>query len=680
MLIEKIHFEGDFMSKCYAAPYIMPAANMGKENPLPDIKNVSYIHAGIETTEKVREKDKTYINCGMIPTMLPYRQQDGYDRDRKDTAFTSVVLENEHLKAVFLPELGGRLWSLFDKDAGKELLYCNPVFQPGNLALRNAWFSGGVEFNVSIKGHNPLTCDPLFAQKITLSDGSEGLRMFEYERIRGVLYTIDAWIPEGGKMLYIRPRIENRTGKEIWMYWWSNIATPTVEKCRVIVPAEDTFINYFGNDHYILDFGKHDGCIENTDVSYPENLGRSLDFFYYIEDNDPKWITAVDKDGYGLIQCSTRELKGRKLFLWGEGAGGKNWNRFLTDGSNPGYIEIQAGLARTQLEHIPMPAGDVWTWVEGYGAANLDEAHGSFKAAQASVCRQLDETFPEGMTETLDKAKTVTATAGDFFLFGSGWGVLEEHKRAAEGGLALSADVKLPEGALTPAQKEWLVLLETGALPEADVKAEPKGYVVDEFWREKLAASIEKPENRNWYALMHMAVMEYAKGNVDGALKLFEESAATKENAWSFRNLAMIYRNEYKDVATALGFMEKAFALCKNCRGILVDTATTYLAAGEYEKWLEAFEQIGEFKTDGRLQLHKVSALIALGRYDEAKEILNPSFKMPDIKEADSSLSDIWFALYGKYVTDETGVTDPAEVKRLVEEKYPLGDLDFRTH
>ena len=668
------------MSKCYAAPYIMPAAGMGKENPLPDIKNVSYIHAGIETTENVREKDKKYINCGMISTMLPYRQQDGYDRDRKATAFTSVVLENEHLKAVFLPELGGRLWSLFDKDAGKELLYCNPVFQPGNLALRNAWFSGGVEFNVSIKGHNPLTCDPLFAQKITLSDGSEGIRMFEYERIRGVLYSIDAWIPEGSKMLYIRPRIENRTGKEIWMYWWSNIATPTVEKCRVIVPAEDTFINYFGNDHYILDFAKHEGCL-GTDISYPENLGRSLDFFYYIEDEDPKWITAVDKSGYGLIQCSTKELRGRKLFLWGEGAGGKNWNRFLTDGSNPGYIEIQAGLARTQLEHIPMAAGETWSWVEAYGAANCGEkAHGSFKEAQAAVEKVIDGIFEKGMTETLTAAKDIKAEAGEFVLFGSGWGVLEEHKRAAEGGLTLSDSITLPEGALTDAQKEWLVLLNEGFLPEKDVKSEPAGYLVDEFWREKLRESLKKPENRNWYALMQMGVMEYSGGDVEKALSFFKESVSVKENAWSLRNIAMIYRNEKGDLNTAVEYMEKAFALCKTCRGIVVDTATTFLAAKQYEKWLSAFESLEEFKNDGRISLHKVSALIALGRFDEAREILNPDFNMPDIKEADSSLSDIWFTLYGKYVTDETGITDPEKVKALVEEKYPLLNLDFRTH
>lgn len=109
----------------------------------------------------------------MISTMLPYCQQDGYNRDREEKVFKSVVIENEYLKAVFLPELGGRLWSLVDKTRDRELLYCNPVFQPGNLALRNAWFSGGVEFNVSIKGHNPLTCDPLFAQKITMPDKQE---------------------------------------------------------------------------------------------------------------------------------------------------------------------------------------------------------------------------------------------------------------------------------------------------------------------------------------------------------------------------------------------------------------------------------------------------------------------------------------------------------------------------
>ena len=668
------------MSKCYTAPYIMPSADLGKENPLPDIKNVSYIHAKIETTDAVPAELKKYINKGMISTMLPYRQQDGYNRERKNRTFNSVVLENEHLKAVFLPELGGRLWSLIDKKTSRELLYCNPVFQPGNLALRNAWFSGGVEFNVSIKGHNPLTCDPLFAQKITMPDGSEGVRMFEYERIRGVLYSIDAWIPKNSSLLYIRPKIENRTGKDIWMYWWSNIAVPAYKKTRVIVPTNETFINYFGNDHYVLDYSALPYTLD-TDVSYPDNLSRSLDFFYNIADGGEKWITAVDQEGYGLLQCSTSELKGRKLFVWGQGDGGKNWNRFLSDGSNDGYIEIQAGLARTQLEHIPMSDGETWSWVEAYGPINCGErVHGAWDTAVGIVSGKLEKLFEGGVNNSLSGVRNDKAVSGEILCLGSGWGALEEIARKAQNLPSLSSEIKIPNNSLTEAQQEWIDLLETGRLAERTVTAEPKGYVIDEFWHNLLKKSLETPENRNWYSLMHLGVMEYASGNTDTALSLFSESVEKKAKAWCYRNIAMIYRNEYHDIEKAYTYMEKAFELNKTCRGILIDTATTYLQAKHYSEWLEAYSQIGDMQKDSRLKIYKVKALMGLNHYKEATKILNYSFNMPDIKEGDTAISDVWFELYGKILSEETGITEPEKLRRLTEEKYPLKNLDFRTH
>jgi hypothetical protein len=76
-------------------------------------------------------------------------------------------------------------------------------------------------------------------------------------------------------------------------------------------------------------------------------------------------------------------LKGRKLFLWGTGTGGRNWQEWLSEPGHP-YIEIQAGLARTQLEHLPMPAQTEWAWLEGYGLMEGDPAkiHGQDCAAQ----------------------------------------------------------------------------------------------------------------------------------------------------------------------------------------------------------------------------------------------------------------------------------------------------------
>lgn len=671
------------MSKCYVEPYLIPSAGMGEESPLPDIKNNAYIHAKIELTDAVNAEDRKYINCGMIPTLLPYTEQNGYDRDRQDKIYQAVVLENKFLKAVFLPELGGRLWSLIDKETGRDLLYCNPVFQPGNLALRNAWFSGGVEFNVSIKGHNPLTCDSIFARKLQMSDGSEGARFYDYERIRGVAYGFDAWIPADSKMLYIRPRIENRTGKEIWMYWWSNIAVPETPETRVVVPTTSTFINYFGNNHYTLDETSLPNTLD-TDVSYPNHIPRSLDFFYRIPGEDEKWITAVDKNGYGLLQCSTKELKGRKLFVWGQGAGGKNWNQFLSDGNNSGYIEIQAGLAYTQLEHIPMPAGEVWSWVEGYGAMEEDAAalHGEWKGAIAAAQRGISRIFPAGMTETLEEAKAVTGTPGEFLLTGAGWGALEERRRAQTNEPALGSDVyTFPQNSLTEAQREWMYLLEHGRLPERPVDAHPRGYVVDAGWKTVLEASLEQPENRNWYAYMHLGVMRYAAGDVPGAKVAFEASLACKPNAWANRNLAMLWGNELGDKEKAVEYMTAAVSLYSDCRGLLLNTAVTYLAAGKDQLWIDFYEKLPEErKADGRLQLYYVTALLHLSRYEEAAAILKPGFEMPDMKEADTDLSDLWFDLYGNRIAKETGITDKAELERLVEERYPLGVLDFRTH
>ena len=146
--------------------YTMPAAHMGIDNTLPDIHGNAYIRSKIRVSDRVPEEDRKYINQGMISTLLPYSIQDGYDRAEELRDFDAAVLENERMRAVFLPSLGGRLWSLYDKKRDRELLYKNDIFRPAHLALRNAWNSGGVEWNVGIKGHNPLTCAPLFAQKV----------------------------------------------------------------------------------------------------------------------------------------------------------------------------------------------------------------------------------------------------------------------------------------------------------------------------------------------------------------------------------------------------------------------------------------------------------------------------------------------------------------------------------
>ena len=92
--------------------------------------------------------------CGRT-RILPYRMQDRYSRKRLPIKMKTIEMENKYLKAVFWPENGGRLYSLFDKVNNRDLLMTNPVYQPGNLAIRNAWLSGGIEWNLLV-----ITCLP----------------------------------------------------------------------------------------------------------------------------------------------------------------------------------------------------------------------------------------------------------------------------------------------------------------------------------------------------------------------------------------------------------------------------------------------------------------------------------------------------------------------------------------
>ncbi len=673
-------FEVINVSKCYLEDYTIPSASFGETNPLPDIKNVSYIHAKINVTDNVDREQRDKINTGMIDTMLPYRQQDLYDRNLKNRVFKAIILENKYLKAVFMPELGGRLWSLFDKENGKELLYRNPVFQPANLALRNAWFSGGVEFNVSIKGHNPLTCSSMFARKICASNGTEGARFYEYERIRGVAYGFDAWLDN--KMLYIRPRIENRSGKEVWMYWWSNIAVPETKKTRVIVPADEAYINYFQNDSYELDMDKIPELYD-TDVSYPLNLKHSRDFFYKIPDDEEKWITAVDEGGYGLLQCSTHKLKGRKLFVWGNGNAGRNWNNYLSDGKNSGYIEIQAGLAYTQLEHIPMSDGDIWSWVEAYGAVDVpkSEAHGEWNTAKNTISNYIGKLFPLGVGKTLDDKENVEFENGEMLHIGSGWGALENLRRAQSREISLSDTFEFPKDSLTNKQNPWITLLKDGVIAEMSPDVAPDSYLVDAEWLKLMEKASRSKFNQNWYFYMQYGVMCYANGDLEKAKSAFIKSIELNENCWSLRNLAMIYKNELGDIKTAYEFMVRAISLNKKCRALAVDTAVTFLAAEKAEEWLETYDSLDDtLKCDGRLRFYCAKAYIALKQYKEATKILNEDFVMPDIKEGDTAITDVWQELYRNIISIETGETDIEKLNLLVNEQFPLGNLDFKIH
>lgn len=637
-------------------------AKLGKENCLPDIKNDDYIHASIAVTNRVSQEERANIGKGMIPTLLPYQIQSEYDRSRQDLEFNAATLENDYLKATFVPELGGRLWSLYDKKADKELLFANDVFQPGNLALRNAWFSGGVEWNMGIKGHNPLTCSQLFTEELHDEHGDPMLRMYEFERIREAVYSITAKLDKD--ILLIRIVLENTSDEDKYMYWWSNIAVDETPRTRVVVPAEESYFCSYREGSYLLDVTGLP-YMDGKDVTYSSNLQCSRDFFYKIPKEEKKWIAAVGEDGYGLVQISTDQLSGRKAFVWGQQEGGRHWNRWLTD-SGKNYIELQAGVLKTQLEHFVMKKHSQLSWTEGYSALQTEPSivHGEcYQDAIWEVKGRI-----AGKQSVVEESDFAANTAGTLHYMGSGWGALQEISENTR----LSEFLDFP-GESIGAEKEWLDLILTGDIAVPDEKACIKSYVKGRPWIDRLLGASE-----SWYQYYHLGVLYYEEGQVEEAWDAFQRSVGLLPNAWAYRNLSQLAKNEYHNPDEAADYMVKAIRERDDYPPLWVNFAEAMIAAGRYDDWVARYESLPKnLKEVGRLKLLYALGLSRTGRAEEALQAITEHFEMPDIKEGEFSVSHIWLEIHREIMKRDGLCPDDAEIYA----RYPLPyELDFRMH
>ena len=91
--------------------------------------------------------------------------------EKTDQPYTAVFLENDYIRVMVLPELGGRIQRAYDKTNGYDFVYYNEVIKPALVGLTGPWISGGIEFNWP-QHHRPTTFLPLEATLEENPDGS----------------------------------------------------------------------------------------------------------------------------------------------------------------------------------------------------------------------------------------------------------------------------------------------------------------------------------------------------------------------------------------------------------------------------------------------------------------------------------------------------------------------------
>lgn len=580
------------------------------------------------------EDDGLYINYGMFDDSLPFVMQDQYDSAPEELEFKTAVLENDHLKATFLLELGARLWSLYDKDNQRDLLLENTEFRPNNLAIRNAWFAGGIEYNIGRRGHDEQTCSPRFVAKLNDSAGTPVLRVYEFCRDRAVPFQIDFHLPEDSRFLFARVRIMNIRDEVIPMYWWSNIAVEQAPGERIVVPADNAYANqYEGGHHFISRIALPDG--EGFDGTYPENFPVEKDHFYNLPADVRKYETVMFRDGYGFLFASTRRLQGRKLFVWGRNQGGRHWQRKLMAPGSPDYIEIQGGICKTQQECMPMPPGTAWEWLEAYGAIHADPENifGDWDAAVRTVTARADAVLPESFLDAELKRtrESFALKQGEIIQYGSGWGALEEKRLGHK--LAEHLDFGRPQ----ELQADWETLLEHGTMPEDA----PASYLVQPEWFELL----KRAEVKNWKICFHLALNYFRTGDYASAEENIRRSIALNENAWNLFALSNICRvtgrgAETLDLLQTITLANPSDAsLAKECLKVFIELN------GAPERILLICDSLThELQNKPMFRFCRAYALAHADRPEEAENIITSDggLEIPDIREGENSISDLY--------------------------------------
>ena len=378
-----------------------------------------------------------------------------------------------------------------------------------------------------------------------------------------------------------------------------------------------------------------------TDVSYPLTAQRAADYFFQLAAERRPWIAAVQADGSGLVQTSTAQLHGRKLFLWGTAPGGRHWQEWL---SGPGrrYLEIQAGLGTTQLEHLRLEGNTEISWAEAY--APIESAprtvHRSWPDGLAEVAELVARAVP---AEDLDEwhrwwRAEVADMAPEQMAAGSGAGEAELVVRGEDpNGLAGTPFGKPRSDGF----RHLVALARTGEVDQDAAGADVLTPPITDRW----GAVLDRAADGWWGQLMN-AIRRHARGDLDEARLGYLRSDQLRSSPWAARGLALL-AGARGDQPSAAQLYASAVAQAPACLPLLVEATEQLLATGRAGDCLAMIDAASpDIAVHGRVVLQRVRALLADGQADAARALLEAGIEVPDLREGET-LGMLWRAAFG---------------------------------
>ncbi|MBO9620402.1 MAG: DUF5107 domain-containing protein [Niabella sp.] len=353
----------------------------------------------------ITELKKSYITYPFsdpdpVPSferIYPYFRFDGFTATPVQKEWKVVQLENDFIRVEVFPQIGGKVWSAYDKIHKRYFLYNNNVVKFRDIAMRGPWTSGGIEFNYGIIGHTPNTATPVDYKLITGVDGSVSCIIGCLEMLTRTRWNVEVKLEKDKGYFTTHSSWVNATATGEPYYQWSNSAVSAKSDLQLVYPGAAAI----GHSGEVVQW-PYDSVARKNVSQWKENNYEGSKSFHVINSGKP-YFGAYWKDAdFGMLHYTASDEKlGRKMFSWALSDQGDIWKELLTDSSGQ-YVEMQSGRLFNQnaapssqtpfkqTQFIPYGT-DQWTeyWYPFAGTGGVTDANAagviSVNAAALSI-------------------------------------------------------------------------------------------------------------------------------------------------------------------------------------------------------------------------------------------------------------------------------------------------------
>jgi tetratricopeptide (TPR) repeat protein len=286
-----------------------------------------------------------------------------------ERSWEALHLENEYLRVILLPEIGGRIHVGLDKTNNYDFFYRQNVIKPALVGLAGPWLSGGVEFNWP-QHHRPATYMPVDFEIEESADGARTIWCSDHDPLTRLKGMHGVCLYPGCAYIELKVCLYNRTPFVQTFLWWANVGTHVHEQYQSFFPPDVHFVADHARraisafplcdgSYYGVDYGRRarDGvaAAERPARCIPPGSYAANDLSWYANIPVPTSYMALESSGNfsggydhrrqaGLVHVANHHISpGKKQWTWGNHEFGYAWDRNLTNEDGP-YIELMAGV------------------------------------------------------------------------------------------------------------------------------------------------------------------------------------------------------------------------------------------------------------------------------------------------------------------------------------------------